>query len=82
MEQWGVVQVIVVLVGLFITVGAPVIRLNSTIVKLTATVNNLGERFEKFEGDNSDSHKGLWLKNEAQDKVLNDHETRIKVLER
>ena len=76
------VQVIVVLLGLFITVGAPVIRLNSTIVKLTATVNNLGERLERLEGDNSDSHKRLWQKNEAQDKVLNDHETRIKVLER
>ena len=35
MNEWSVVGVLVVLVGLFLSVGAPVIRLNSTITKLS-----------------------------------------------
>ena len=31
--------------------------------------------------DNTASHDRLWKKNDEQDKTLNDHETRIKVLE-
>ncbi len=32
--------------------------------------------------DNHGSHERLWDKNEEQDKILNDHETRITTLER
>lgn len=82
MTEWNVIEVITVITGLFVTIGLPVIRLNGTISKLNITVDNLDKRFEKFEGDNHDSHKRLWNKNEEQDKKIGDHETRIKILEK
>ena len=82
MDEWGVVGVLVVLVGLFLSVGAPVIRLNSTITKLSTLVEGLRDRQAQQEQNNSDSHRRIWKHNEEQDAVLNDHETRITILER
>ena len=41
MTEWGVVAVIIALVGLFITVGKPIINLNSNIVALNQKVEQL-----------------------------------------
>ena len=75
MEEWTIIQAITVVVGLFVAVGAPVIKLNATIVKLNSNVEILDKCFGKFEEDNKDSHKRLWNKNMEQDAVLNDHES-------
>ncbi|OUN81937.1 hypothetical protein [Gemmiger sp. An50] len=82
MNEWSVVGVLVVVVGLFLSVGAPVIRLNSTITKLSTLVEGLRDRQVQQEQNNSDSHRRIWKHNEEQDAVLNDHETRITILER
>ncbi|WP_291244615.1 hypothetical protein, partial [Fournierella sp.] len=60
MDEWGVVGVLVVLVGLFLSVGAPVIRLNSTITKLSTLVEGLRDRQVQQEQNNSDSHRRIW----------------------
>ena len=39
--EWQVVTTIVVLVGLIVTIATPMIKLNSSIVKLTDAVSNL-----------------------------------------
>ena len=44
MSEWTVVTVIVALVGLFLTIGKPIITLNSNIVKLNLTVEALNAR--------------------------------------
>ena len=79
MNEWNVVGVLVVVAGLFLSVGAPVIRLNSTLTKLSTLVEGLQDRQER---DNTDSHRRLWKHNDEQDAALNDHETRITILER
>jgi len=81
MNEWTVIECLAVIAGLFITVGAPIIKLNSTIIKLNTTVESLDRRFGKFEVDNHNSHKRLWDNNTTTHKVLNDHETRIQKLE-
>lgn len=88
MNEWTVVSVIIALVGLFITIGKPIINLNSNIVLLTASVQQNNKELEdqkkelEKQRDNAhNSHRRLWDKNEEQDKIINDHETRIKVLE-
>lgn len=81
MNEWAVVGVIVVLVGLFATVGAPIIKLISSITKLTVTVDNLRENVESFTRRNTDAHRRLWDHNEKQDAELNDHKGRIERLE-
>ena len=80
--EWTVVTVLIALIGLFLTVGKPIIKLNETITKLTVTCNNLDKRFGKFEADNHDSHKRLWEHSTEQDRLLEEHDKRITVLEK
>ena len=82
MDEWGVVGVLVVVAGLFLSVGAPVIRLNSTLTKLSTLVEGLRDRQAQQEQNNTESHRRLWRHNDEQDATLNDHETRITILER
>ena len=44
MTEWGVVGVIVVLLGLLATVTAPMIRLNTTLTKLNDKFGTLDQR--------------------------------------
>ena len=65
MTEWGVVGVIVVLLGLLATVTAPMIRLNTTLTKLNDKFDTLDER----------------LTGVSESNQLHDHETRIQILE-
>lgn len=82
MNEWNVVGVLLVVAGLFLSVGAPVIRLNSTLTKLSTLVEAVQSRQDRQDRDNTDSHRRLWKHNDEQDAALNDHETRITILER
>ena len=55
---------------------------NSTLTKLSTLVEGLQDRQARQERDNTDSHRRLWKHNDGQDAALNDHETRITILER
>ena len=81
MNYWDVVVVIIALVGLFFTIGKPILTLISTMDKLSFTCSELSNKFGTFEKDNKDSHERLWEHNEIQDNALNDHEQRISHLE-
>lgn len=81
MNYWDVVVVIIALVGLFFTIGKPILTLISSMDKLSYTCSELSHKFDNFERDNKDSHKRLWEHNEMQDNTLNEHEHRISQLE-
>ena len=68
--EWQVVTTLVVLVGLVVTVATPMIKLNTSIVKLTDAVQNL-QVFQDMNKDKLEEH---------QEKI-EDHEHRITVLE-
>lgn len=74
MTEWQVVGVIIALVGLVSGVVAPIVKLNTTIIKLTTIVDGLAEKFASLSTKNSATHKDLY-------NVVNDHERRIVVLE-
>ena len=80
--EWQVVGVIVVLVGLAGSIIGPVIKLNSSITRLTVTMERLVKDVDVIKENSHDAHQRLWEKNDEQDKALNDHETRITTLER
>lgn len=81
MTEWGVVGVIVVLLGLLGTVTAPMIRLNTTLTKLNDKFDTLNEKLTGVSESNHASHRRLWEHEEMQDSKLHDHETRIQILE-
>lgn len=81
MNEWTVVTVVIALVGLFMTVGAPIIKQTRTMTKLDATMEQLSEKLMSLESKNTDAHRRIWNKNEEQDNRLQDHEIRIVKLE-
>ena len=81
MSEWTVVGVVIALIGFAASIVGPVVKLNTSITKLTVTMDTLASRLIKIESDNHDSHKRLWQHNDEQDDKLADHEHRIKVME-
>lgn len=88
MSEWGVVAVIVTLIGLFLSVGKPIITLNSNIVRLNCSINELHkEQEEQKEALNQqkekahDAHQRIWEHEKLQDEKLENHADRIKKLE-
>ena len=88
LNEWTVVTVLIALIGLFFTVGKPVISLNKNITMLNMSVERNNARLDKQEKAIEkqqqaahDSHQKLWDHNTRQDMQISDHETRISVLE-
>ena len=68
--EWTVVTVIIALVGLFMTVGKPIITLNGSITHLQDAILELREDIKVLTG-----------RTDSQEEKLQDHETRISILE-
>lgn len=81
MTEWGVVGVLVVLVGLGAAILKPLISLNSSITKLTVAVENLQKDMEGMTSKSAETHRRIWEHNEEQDRKLEDHEIRIQKVE-
>ena len=86
--EWTVVTVLVAIVGLFFTVGKPIVNLNTSITKLQVTLDNMGRELEEQkkalaeqERSAHNSHSRIWAHEEEQDRTLNDHERRLGILE-
>ena len=82
MERWDVVVVIASLVALFVAVITPIIRLNTTITKLNASIGSLSEKMSDISCENKHQHDNLFGITREHEETLNDHETRISIIER
>lgn len=82
MTQWDIVLVIVALLGLIATVTAPMVKLNSSMTKLTVMLQNVTKELDVQKADNHDSHRRLWEHETLQDKTLQKHENRLNLLEK
>lgn len=81
MTEWGVVEVIVAIAGLFLAVGTPVLRLNANITKLNSSLDALQKNVDSVTKKNTESHRRLWKKNEEQDAKIQDNRNRIEKIE-
>ena len=88
MNEWGVIGVIVTLVGLAVAIIKPIVQLNTNIVRLTDAVDGQKKAHTKIEEDNEKEHKQLHERinhrkkeNEELDDRVTDHENRISILE-
>lgn len=79
--EWTVVGVIVTLVGLGAAIVPPIIKLNTSIVKLTDSNDRLSEKLTSMETSNTSEHRRIWTAVDKNHGHINDHETRISVLE-
>lgn len=77
MNEWAVFGVLVAVAGFLAVVVPPIVNLTKSITRLTVVVDNLSKDMELQRRSNSK----LWAHNDEQDGRLNDHETRIRILE-
>ena len=82
MAEWTVVSVIVVLIGLFISIYTPLSKNTKAMTELTVTMRILSEKISKIEDENVKAHRRLWVHEDKQDEQLNDHETRLQIIEK
>ena len=81
MSEWGVVLVIVTLIGLIASIMGPVVYVTRTLAKLTAVTGRMQADQTNDRNQNMQSHEKLWKHISEQDERINDHETRIQILE-
>lgn len=72
--DWTVIAGVAALVGLIGGIVAPILKLNTSITRLTVVVNGLVENFEKLTDKNECAHEKI-------NEKLDDHETRILIIE-
>lgn len=77
MSEWDVVTIIIALVGLFFTVGKPIINLNTNIAILNQSIKETNTRQDKFEKSSEKEHEELWEHENEQDKILEEHKMRL-----
>ena len=81
MTEWNIVLVLASLLSFGVAVGAPLLKLNTTITKLIVVVDRLQKDLAEQTTRNSQSHQRIWDHNSEQDNRLDDHEHRIVQLE-
>lgn len=81
MTEWQVVGVLIALVGFVAAIVTPIIKLNTSIVKLSMLVDGLGNKLSTMESANAASHDRIWNKLDEHSDELQDHDKRIIKLE-
>ena len=81
MNEWQVLCVIITVFGFIVAVVTPLTKLTKSITELTTVVEHLDNAVTEQKERSIESHTKLWKHNDKQDDQLNDHETRIALLE-
>lgn len=79
--EWTTVTVLVVLIGLVGSIVNPIVKLTRAITKQTIETTNLSKAMEEQKDRIHESFQKIWEHEEEQDDRLDDHETRLSVLE-
>lgn len=78
---WEIFLGIAALLSFVIAVTGPMLKLNTSITKLNASVDVLKNAIDRIEEDNEKSHKRIWEHNDEQDKILAEHTRKISNIE-
>ena len=77
MTEWGVVQVIIALVGLIAVIVGMVVYVVSTLTKVNETNVHLQQEITNERDLNIEAHKKIWDRIDRQEATLADHETKL-----
>ena len=73
--EWTVVTVIIALVGLFAILVPPIVKLNTSITRLTVVMENHSKALDNMETKNAEEHKVFC-------EAINNHDKRIYAIEK
>ena len=80
------IGIIIGALGTILGAGAiivkPLLQNVKIMTELNESIKNLTQKFNAFEVNNHDDHKRIWTHNDKQDETIQEHETRISVLEK
>lgn len=85
MAEWEVFAALVAVVGFCITIfkiSGYFNALDSSVKLLVKSMERLNDEMSDINKANRESHQRLWDHNEKQDEQLNDHESRILLIEK
>ena len=80
--EWTVVTVIVVIVGLVISIATPLIKNTKAMTELTVSIRMLNDQVKRMEDHNESEHKELQEQLDHHDDKINNHETRLTLIEK
>ncbi len=81
MTEWTVITVIIALIALVTAIITPIIKLNTTITRLTVVVDGIEKRYSGVASLNTEAHCEIHKKIDEHGEKIGEHETRISVLE-
>ena len=82
MDRWEMFLAIGTLVSFIIAICGPMLKLNTTLTKLIDKAETLEKSFEKTQNSNHDVHEKIFTELEDHEHLLNDHETRLQLMEK
>lgn len=81
LDAWGVVEILIALVGFLFLIAKPLIASVKAMTKLTDTMEELSQDIKKMEKKSSEAHRKIWNHIGEHDETLKDHEIRIRIVE-
>ena len=80
MTEWGVFGVIAAIISFGVCIGAPLLRLNSTITRLSVVLDIFQKQVDCDKKANNEEHVAIWDTVEKQGETLNEHEIEIQLI--
>lgn len=81
MNEWAIFGVIVAIIAYTAAVAGPLLKLNTAITTLTVTMKAFEGNFTELTAKNGKSHDRMWEALGKQNDMLDEHGTRITILE-
>lgn len=78
---WEIFLGIVALIGFAVSVGTPILKLNTNIVKLNSSIDSLKDSIGNIDKKNTEEHAELWKHNDEQDTKINGLTDRVGKIE-
>ena len=79
------IGLIIVSLGTILSLGVivvkPILQVVKSMTALNESIKVLTEKFNRFEVNNHDDHRRIWVHNEKQDVTIQEHGERILLLE-
>lgn len=79
--EWTIVTTIAALMALVTGIVTPIIKLNTTVVKLATVVEGLTKSVAELSCNAHNTHERIWDKVNNNTSQLAEHETRLNTLE-
>lgn len=80
--SWAVILALGTIIGLFFTVGKPIINLNSTITELITRLKRMEHDLDEFKIHNHDAHKKLHDRIDEVEDDVNDIKQDVETIKR